>query len=171
MSFIYNYITSPKEGKKKIKLPPTDDESEDNADSSKEWKKTDSPTTSDVDTDAVINDSDYGELYANEVSASEKAHYRRQAMKKLKAKGVRRKRKKKSALADESEDALKERIRLLSAELTRRGSAAKTDDDDSIIPPPKRKEPEEDKKNDEPIEKPIEKPIEFTFDSELITLT
>ena len=74
MAFIYNYITSPREERKKITLPPTDDEGEDDADGSKGWKKNDSPTTSDVDTDAVINDSDYGELYANEVSASEKGH-------------------------------------------------------------------------------------------------
>ena len=102
MAFIYNNITSPKEEKKKITLPPTDDEEEDDANSSKGWKKNDSPTTSDIDTDTVLNDSDYGELYAHEVTASEKAHLRRQAMKKLKAKGVRRKKKKKSALADES---------------------------------------------------------------------
>ena len=74
MSFIADYFKSPKEQKKKIKLPPTDDEGEENADGSKEWKRTKSPTTSDVDTDAVLNDVDYGELYENEVSASEKAH-------------------------------------------------------------------------------------------------
>ena len=67
-------------------------------------------TKSDVDTDAVLNDSDYRKLYANEVSASDKAHLRRQARKKLKAKGVRRKTTKKKALADESEDILRERI-------------------------------------------------------------
>ena len=59
---------SPKEEEKKITLPDTDNEG---ADGSKSWKRTDSPTTLDVDSDAVINDSDYGELYANEVSASE----------------------------------------------------------------------------------------------------
>ena len=61
-------------------------------------------------------------------------------MKKLKAKGVHRKTKKKKALADESEDALKERIRLLSVELNRRNSATKKDDEGPILPPPKRKE-------------------------------
>ena len=127
MSFIADYFKSRKEQKKKIKLPPTDDEGEEDADGSKEWKRTESPTTSDVDTDAVRNDSDYGELYENEVSASEKAHLRRQAMKKLKAKGVRRKTKKKSALADESEDVLKERIKQLSVELNRRNSANTVD--------------------------------------------
>ena len=139
MAFIYNLITSPKEVKKKITLPPTDDEEEGNPDGSKEWTRNDSTTTSEVDTDEILNDSDYGELYANEVSASEKAHLRRQAMKKLKAKGARQKTKKKSALANESDDVLKERIKQLSVELTRRGSAPKTDDDGPILPPPKRK--------------------------------
>ena len=48
------------------------------------------------------------------------------------------------ALAEESDDVLKERIKQLSVELTRRGSAPKTDDDGPILPPPKRKEPEKD---------------------------
>ena len=119
MSFIYKLISSPKEEKKKITLSPTDDEGEGNPDGSKEWTRNESTTTSDVDTDEVLNDSDYGELYANEVSASEKAHLRRQAMKKLKAKGARRKTRKKSALAEESDEVLKERIKQLSVELTR----------------------------------------------------
>ena len=51
MAFIYNLITSPKEVKKKITLPPTDDEGEGNPDGSKEWTRNDSTTTSDVDTD------------------------------------------------------------------------------------------------------------------------
>ena len=78
MSFIVKFLTSPKEEKKKLTLLETENEG---ADGSQSWKQTDSPTTSDVDTDAVLGDSDYGELYANEVSASEKAHLRRQAMK------------------------------------------------------------------------------------------
>ena len=135
MLFIAGLFSSPKEEKKKIKLPPTDNEG---ADGLKDWKRTNSPTTSDVDTDAVLNDSDYRELYANKVSASEKAHLRRQAMKKLKAKGVRRKTTKKKALADESEDVLKERIRQLSVELNRRNSATKKDDEGPILPPPNR---------------------------------
>ena len=57
MSFIAGLFSSLKEVKKKITLPPTDNEGEEGADGSKEC-----PTTSDVDTDAVLNDSDYGEL-------------------------------------------------------------------------------------------------------------
>ena len=152
MLFIVGYFRSPKEEKKQITLSETDNEG---GDVSKSWKRTDSPTTSDVDTDAVLDDSDYGDLYKNEVSASEKAHLRLQAMKKLKAKGVRRKTKKKKALADETEDALKERIQLLSVELEQRNSATKTDEEGPILPPPKRKE----KENEKPIEKPIEKPV------------
>ena len=49
MADLSSCFTSPKEEKKKKTLP-------------------DSSTTSDVDTDAILNDSDYGELYANEVS-------------------------------------------------------------------------------------------------------
>ena len=46
-----------------------------------------SSTTSDIDTDAILSDSDYGKLYANvelrsEVLASDKAHLRHQARKK-----------------------------------------------------------------------------------------
>ena len=136
MSFIARYLTSPKEEKKKITLSETDNEG---ADGFKSWKRTDSPTTSDLDTDAVLDDLDYGELYANEVSASEKAHIRCQAMKKLKAKGVQRKTKTKKALADESAEALKEHIRLLSGELKRRNSAMKTDKEGPVLPPTKRK--------------------------------
>ena len=55
MSFIARYLTSLKEEKKKIMLPETDNEG---ADGSKSWKRTDSPTTSDVDTDAVLDNSD-----------------------------------------------------------------------------------------------------------------
>ena len=120
-----------------MKLPETDNEG---TDGSKSWKRTDSPTTiSDIDTDAVLEDSDYGKLFANEVSASKKAHLRRQAMKKLKDKGVRRKTKTKKALADETEDALKEPIQLLSGELERRNSATKTDEEGPVLLPPRRK--------------------------------
>jgi hypothetical protein len=104
-------------------------------------KKTfpDSSTTSDIDTDAILSDSDYGKLYANvelrsEVLASDKAHLRHQARKKLKAKGVRRETTKKKALADESEEVLRECIRRLSVELNRRNSAAKTDDEGPVLP-------------------------------------
>ena len=103
---------------------------------------------------------DYGELYANEVSASEKAHLRCQAMKKLKAKGVQRKTKTKKALADESAEALKEHIRLLSGELKRRNSAMKTDKEGPVLPPPKRKDKPEENRIEKPIENPIEKPID-----------
>ena len=87
MYFIAGYFKSPKEEKKKITLSETDNEG---ADGSMPWKRTDSSTTSDLNTDAVLDNSDYGDLYVNEVSASEKAHLGRQALKKLKAKGVRR---------------------------------------------------------------------------------
>ena len=126
MADLSSSFTSPKEEKKKIALPKVDNEG---TDCSESWKTTDSSTMSVVDADVVLNDSDYRELYANEVSVSDKAHLRCQARKKLKAKGVRRKTTKKSALAYESEDVLKERIKQLSVELNRRNSATKTDDE------------------------------------------
>ena len=68
MADLSSCFTSPKEEKKKCTLP-------------------DSSTTSDIDTDAILSDSDYGKLYANvelrsEVLASDKAHLRHQARKK-----------------------------------------------------------------------------------------
>ena len=80
MADLSSCFTSPKEEKKKRTLP-------------------NSSTTSDVDTDAVLDDSDCGELCANKVS--DKAHLRLQARKKLKAKGVRQKTTEKKALAND----------------------------------------------------------------------
>ena len=103
MADLSSCFTSPKEEKKKKTLHDS--------------------STSDVDTDAVLDDSDYGRLYANvelrsEVLASDKAHLRHQARKKLKARGVRRKKAEKKALANESEDVSKTHIKQLSVELT-----------------------------------------------------
>ena len=78
MASLSCFLTSPKEEKKKMALPETNNEG---ADGSKSWKRADKPTTSDVDTDAVLDDSDYEDLYANEISASEKVPLRRHAMK------------------------------------------------------------------------------------------
>ena len=110
-------------------------------------KKTfpDSSTTSDIDTDAILSDSDCGRLYANvelrgEVLASDKAHLRHQARKKLKAKGVRQKTTEKKALANESEDVSKTHIKRLSVELTEETQPPKRRCS-PIVPPPKGEEP------------------------------
>ena len=55
MATLSSFFTFPKEEKQKIALPEVDNEG---TDCSKSWKRTDSSTTSDVDTDAVPNDSD-----------------------------------------------------------------------------------------------------------------
>ena len=62
-------------------------------------------------------------------------------------KGVRQKTTEKKALAEESKDVLKRRIKQLSVELTEKLSN-QTDDDDTIVPPPKGEEPPRQKEHD-----------------------
>ena len=98
MSFIGKYFGSPKTDN--ANSTPNDLPNLDL--SAIDEPKEDSSTTSDVDTDEVLYDSEYGQAYKEAPGDQERAFLRRQAMKKIKSLGDQRKRK--SVTKKKSED-------------------------------------------------------------------